>query len=347
MKNAEKYMQRCLDLAQLGIGNTAPNPLVGSVIVHNNGKIIGEGYHQEFGEAHAEVNAINSVKDKSLLKSSTMYINLEPCSHFGKTPPCADLIVENNIPRVVIGCIDSSLTVGGKGVEKLTKAGCDVIVGVLEKESRELNRRFFTFHEKKRPYIILKWAQTLDGYIALVRKNNSDKPLWITNELARTVVHKWRAEEQAIMVGTNTAEKDNPVLNVRDFSGNNPLRIVLDRKMRLPDNLHLFDGSIPTLIFTEKDTRSKNNLEYVKINFNKNVLKQLLNVLYEKEIQSVIIEGGEKLLGSFINQNLWDEARVFIGNKFFYNGIKAPQINGKLITEDNLGDSKLFVYRKE
>ncbi len=341
----EIFMSRCLDIAKLGIARTAPNPMVGCVIVCD-GKIIGEGYHRKFGEAHAEVNAINSVGNHELLKKSTLYVSLEPCSHFGKTPPCTDLIISKNIPRVVIGCVDSFSEVSGRGIKKLKQAGCDVTVGVLENESREINKRFFTFNEKKRPYIILKWAQTLDGFIDVVRnEDNKIEPTWITNETSRILVHKWRGQEPAIMIGTNTAEKDNPKLNVRDWTGTNPTRIVLDRQLRLSESLNIFDGTIRTIVFTEKDIESKKNIDYIKINFNKNIIPQILDYLYRIKIQSIIIEGGEKLIMSFVNQNMWDEARVFVGNKFFFNGIKAPVINCDINNEDDLFDSKLFVYR--
>ena len=244
----EKFMLRCHDLARLGIARTAPNPMVGCVIVLDE-KIIGEGYHRKCGEAHAEVNAINSVSNHELLKKSTLYVSLEPCSHYGKTPPCTDLIISKKIPRVVIGCVDSFSEVSGRGIKKLKQAGCDVIVGVLENESRELNKRFFTFNEKKRPYIILKWAQTLDGFIDIIRTDeNQIAPTWISNEHSRMLVHKWRSHEDAIMVGTNTAEKDNPSLNVRDWDGKNPLRVVLDRQLRLNEKLNLFNNKIQTII---------------------------------------------------------------------------------------------------
>lgn len=344
-KSDEKFMYRCLELAKLGIRNVAPNPMVGSVIV-NSGKIIGEGYHHKFGEAHAEAIAINSIKDESLLRRATLFVNLEPCSHHGKTPPCTDLIIKKKIKEVVIGCRDSSSKMKGMGIEKFKKAGCNVRVGILNIESRELNRRFFTFHEKKRPFIILKWAQTLDGFMDMIRsKDNPVEPTWITNDLAKALAHKWRTEEQSILVGTNTAEKDNPKLNVREWSGNQPLRIVLDRTLRLPGNLYLFDKSIPTLVFTEKHVDSTNNLEYKKINFNDNILKQILDELYRRQIQSVIVEGGAQLLNSFININLWDEVRVFVGNKYFSKGIKSPNLKAKFIYEEMIGDNKLFVYR--
>ncbi|MBE9467550.1 MAG: bifunctional diaminohydroxyphosphoribosylaminopyrimidine deaminase/5-amino-6-(5-phosphoribosylamino)uracil reductase RibD [Bacteroidetes bacterium] len=338
-------MSRCHDLARLGISQTAPNPMVGCVIVCE-GKIIGEGYHRKCGEAHAEVNAINSVSNHELLKKSTLYVSLEPCSHFGKTPPCSDLIISKKIQRVVVGCVDSFSQVAGRGIKKLKQAGCDVTVGVLEKESRELNKRFFTFNEKKRPYIILKWAQTLDGFIDVIRtEKNPIEPTWITNEHSRMLVHKWRSHEDAIMVGTNTAKKDNPSLNIRDWTGVNPIRIVLDRQLRLSENLNLLDKKIKTIVFTEKDKKSMNNIDYQKIDFDKNIIPQILDYLFQINVQSVIIEGGEKLIMSFVNQNIWDEARVFVGNKFFYNGIKAPKVNRDFSYEEDMLDSKLFVYR--
>ncbi|NOZ46822.1 MAG: bifunctional diaminohydroxyphosphoribosylaminopyrimidine deaminase/5-amino-6-(5-phosphoribosylamino)uracil reductase RibD [Chlorobi bacterium] len=341
------YMKRCILLAKNGQGNVAPNPMVGSVIVYNN-KIIGEGYHQNFGDSHAEVNAINSVKNKDLLKKATLYVNLEPCSHYGKTPPCTDLILKHKIPNVVIGCVDEFAKVAGRGVLKLRNSDVNVTLGVLEKESKELNRRFFTFHNKKRPYIILKWAQTLDGFIDIKRTTkNIAEPMWITNEIARSLVHKWRTEEAAIMIGTNTAEKDNPNLNVRNVNGNNPLRIVLDRNMRLPVSLHVFNQQIPTIIFTQENVPDKKNLEYVKINFEGHVIEQILSFLYKKNILSVIIEGGEKLINSFMKQFLWDEARIFIGDKLFYNGVKAPDIMGVLTNNSKIEESKLLIFRNK
>jgi len=346
-KEDEKYMRRCLELAQLGFGTAAPNPMVGSVIVHN-GKIIGEGYHKKCGEAHAEVNAINSVTDHSLLTDSTIYVNLEPCAHHGKTPPCADLIVEKQIPRVVIGCQDSFAKVAGKGIEKLKKAGREVIVGVLEKESLELNKRFFTFHKQKRPYIILKWAQTIDGFIDIERKPDSPiEPYWITNDLAKKLVHKWRTEESAFMVGTNTARNDNPRLTVRDWNGRNPVRIVLDRNLSLEKSLHIFNNEAKTIVFNSLKNEIIDNVEFVKIDFDENMLEPLLQILYQHEIQSLVVEGGQQLLASFINQNLWDEARVFIGNKQFFSGTKAPAFTGYLSGSEMIGDSKLLFYKNK
>ncbi len=337
------YMKRCLELARLGIGSVAPNPMVGSVIVYR-GKIIGEGYHQKCGEAHAEVNAINSVKNSELLSESTLYVNLEPCAHYGRTPPCSKLILEKEIPRVVIGCIDTFAKVAGKGIEMLEAGGCKVTTGILEKESRELNKRFFTFHEKQRPYIILKWAQTRDGFIDVIRKkNDKENPVWITNQLSKMLVHKWRTEESGIMVGTNTAELDNPMLNVREWAGNSPVRIVLDRQLRLNTYLHLFNGKSKTLIFTEKQKQSENNIEYIQIDFSKNELNQVFKELYNRDIQSVIIEGGKDLLDSIIAQGLWDEARIFTGDMLFYTGIKAPKIKGETIRTEVLHESVLEV----
>ncbi len=340
----KKYMQRCLQLAKNGLGNTYPNPLVGSVIVYEK-KIIGEGFHKKAGEPHAEVNAVNSVKNKKLLKKSTLYVNLEPCAHTGRTPACSKMIVDLKIPRVVIGCRDSFAKVDGKGIEIMHSAEIDVKVGVLEKESRKLNKRFFTFHEKKRPYVILKWAQTIDGFIDFDRNPNTPiKPNWITDEYARIFVHKMRSEEQSILAGTNTAEKDNPSLNVRDWSGKNPLRIVIDKNLRLPENLSLFSGKISTLVFTEKEESPEKNANYIKIDFKKSVPKQILDFLYKKEIQSIIIEGGSFTLNSFIQENLWDEAKVFIGDKFFRKGVKAPKILQNPVKKENISDSKLFTF---
>lgn len=342
--NHKIYMQRCLQLAEKGLSTVAPNPMVGAVIVHE-GKIIGEGYHQKYGEAHAEVNAIASVKDKNLLKTSTLYVNLEPCAHFGKTPPCANAIVENKIPQVVIGTKDIFGKVNGKGIEILEKSGVKTIVGTLEDECLQLNKRFFTFHDKKRPYIVLKWANTKDGFIDKIRSENA-KPEWITNDLAKLWVHKWRTEEQAIMVGSGTAFKDNPQLNVRMWTGNNPLRVILDNSLQLPTHLHVFDNTQPTIIFNSIKSEKKDNTEFIKIDFSdkKSVLKQILDVLYEKNIQSLFVEGGQKLLQSFIDHQLWDEARVFIGNKIFGMGIKQPIFTHKNYDLTTIGDCQLKVF---
>lgn len=350
----EHFMERCFQLALNGLGNVAPNPLVGSVIVHK-GKIIGEGFHAEYGKSHAEVNAINSVMDKSLLRESTIYVNLEPCSHFGKTPPCADLIITSGIPRVVLASRDPFVEVAGRGIARLREAGVAVVESVLEERAKDLNRRFFTFHQKKRPYIILKWAQSLDGYVDIERKPGDElKPIWITNELARAVVHRWRSEEQSILVGTKTVELDNPRLNVRDWSGNNPVRVVIDRTLRLSPSSHVFDGEQQTLVMIGNNFGSatrkppfcdRPNLELVTLDFSRDIEPQVLEILYQRSIQSVIIEGGTQVLEAFLGKNLWDEARVFIGRKLFHYGVHAPILEAKPITEDRLFDSILYTYR--
>ena len=315
----ETYMQRCFQLAENGLGQVAPNPLVGSVIVHD-GKIISEGLHQKYGENHAERNAILQVKYENLLKNSTLYVNLEPCSHFGKTPPCADLIIEKQIPKVVISNLDSNPEVAGKGIERLRNAGIEVITGVLEDEGRFLNRRFFTYIERNRPYIILKWAESLDGFIY------NETQRWITNKAMRNLVHKWRSEESAIMVGTNTVLIDNPQLNVRAYFGKNPLRITIDKNHKLPKNLHFFDNSQPTKIYETTD------------------LSEILANLHSQKIQSLIVEGGAKLLQSFIEKNLWDEAHILTGNKQLLSDLKAPKIQGKQIFSTEIeGDNVRIV----
>jgi diaminohydroxyphosphoribosylaminopyrimidine deaminase/5-amino-6-(5-phosphoribosylamino)uracil reductase len=325
MNNHEQYIARCIELAKNGLGTTYPNPMVGSVIEYN-GEIIGEGWHKKAGEPHAEVNAIRSVKDKSLLEKATIYVSLEPCSHFGKTPPCCDLIIKNKIPNVVIGTIDPNIKVAGNGIKRLKEAGINVTVGLLEKECLALNKRFFTFHEKKRPYIILKWAETQDGCIAPLEKKEQ-KPVWITNSYSRQLVHKWRTEEQAILVGTQTVIDDNPKLNARDWEGNNPIRIVIDATNRIPETSYVFDNQSKTIIFSrEKRTNSGENTIFEVIDFQNNIAQQIVDKLWQYQIQSVIIEGGTQTLQTFIDANLWDEARVFVGNVSFENGIKAPKL---------------------
>lgn len=317
--------------------------MVGSVIVHND-SIIGEGWHYQAGKPHAEVNAINSVKDKSLLKEATIYVSLEPCSHFGKTPPCANLIIQHQIPNVVIGCVDSFSEVSGKGIEKLKNNGCNVTIGVLEDECIELNKRFFTFHNKKRPHIILKWAESNDGFIA---PNNNSEITWITNTYSRQLVHKLRTEEQAILVGTNTAITDNPKLDARTWKGNNPIRIVLDRTLKIPTNNHLFDGSIKTIVITEIDEHNSENLFFETINFSKNIPLQICEVLYKHQLQSVIIEGGSRTLQSFIDANLWDEAHVFKGISIFKDGIEAPKFKRYIIDSITIKEDTFTLYKNE
>jgi diaminohydroxyphosphoribosylaminopyrimidine deaminase/5-amino-6-(5-phosphoribosylamino)uracil reductase len=341
----ELYMRRCLELARKGLGLTRQNPLVGSVVVYND-LIIGEGYHHEYGGPHAEVNAINSVKDQSLLNKSSLYVNLEPCSHFGKTPPCSLLIQEKGIPRVVIGCSDSNPEVSGKGIKNLKSIGTEVISGVLEKESRYLNRRFFTFHEQKRPYIILKWAQTPDGFIDKERKaGENPEPSWITNHTSRMLVHKWRAEEISIMAGTNTIILDNPELNVREWPGENPLRIAPDKNGRLFEGLKILDGASPTLIFSGSKTNSRKNLEYVQLPPGHFEIAGFLKEIYKMKILSVFVEGGARLTQSFINSGLWDEAFVFVGNNKFIEGVKAPLIISECEEKFEFRGSMLNIYR--
>ncbi len=345
MNDHEKYMHRCFELAMNGLGNVAPNPMVGCVIV-NQGKIIGEGFHCRYGDAHAEVNAVNSVEDKDLLKESTVYVSLEPCSHYGKTPPCADFLIKYQVKRVVVSNLDPNPLVSGKGIDKLKSAGIEVISGVLEDEGFDINKRFFTFFNQKRPYVILKWAQTLDGFMDVDRSEpGNNLNYWITNEKLKILVHKWRSEEAAIMVGTKTALNDNPQLNVRLWHGNQPLRIVLDENLELPENLHLLDQSIPTLIFTAQRTENKNNTTYIQLNFCNNPLQQILDYLYKLKVNSLIVEGGKELLLSFINQGLWDEARILTGNKTFEKGLKAPEISGDIISNQKIEDDNICVLK--
>ena len=345
MKTHEFYMKRCIELAKNGLGTTYPNPLVGSVIVHN-GKIIGEGWHKKAGEPHAEVHAVNSVKDRSLLKEATIYVSLEPCSHFGKTPPCCDLIIANKIPNVVIGTIDPFAKVAGNGIKKLVESGKNVTIGVLEDECNELNKRFFTFHQKKRPYIILKWAETADGFIAPISREEKS-PVWITNSYSRQLVHKWRTEEQAILVGTNTVLEDNPKLDARDFKGNNPIRIVWDKSNKITEEFHIKNGIIPTFFLTEsKNLTEKQNIYYKNTIFDTLLAKRTLDILYEENIQSVIVEGGSQTLQTFIDANLWDEARVFVSENSFNEGVISPKLpKNRILTSLLLEKDQLKLFR--
>ena len=316
-----------MQIANNGIGTTRPNPSVGAVIVYQN-KIIGEGFTSPHGENHAEVNAINAVENKSLLKEATIFVTLEPCSHFGKTPPCADLIVKHQLKQVVIGCLDSNSLVAGKGVSHLENAGINVIVGVLEKECRMHHKRFFKVQENKRPYIILKWAETKDGFVAPISKNEN-KPIFISNTYSQQLVHKLRSAEHAILVGTKTVLADNPKLNIRSWSGENPVRVVLDNTLRIPKNLNILDGSAKTIVITatkDKNIVSRKNLIFEEIDFSKNIAKQVCEVLSKYQIQSLIIEGGTRTLQTFIDEKLWDEAMVFVGNTSFVKGVKSPII---------------------
>lgn len=328
MANHEKYMQRCIEIARLGAGRVAPNPMVGCVIVHQN-SIIGQGYHIECGHSHAEVNAIQSVKQPQLLERSTLYVSLEPCAHYGRTPPCSALILEKKIPHVVIGTFDPFSAVSGKGIDNLRAGGVKVETGVLNDQCRWLNRRFFTFHEKRRPYIILKWAQTLDGFIDIERKHGQpSEPSWITGTLARTLVHKSRAEETAILIGTNTVLMDNPSLTTRYWSGRSPVRLVIDRYNKLPHRMNVFKGNARTIVFTEKPGIFAAGIHYCPIDFKKNVPQQILYEIFNLGLLSVIIEGGAYTLQQFIDKGLWDEAHIYSGNQMFFGGVKAPRIEG-------------------
>lgn len=346
----EKYMARCIQLARCGRQYAAPNPMVGAVIVCD-GRIIGEGYHIRCGEAHAEVNAIRSVREdeKELLCQSTIYVSLEPCSHYGRTPPCSDLIISCRIPRVVVGCVDPFSEVAGRGIKKLQQAGIDVQVGVLEQECLELNRRFITSHLQHRPYIILKWAQSADGFIDCLRASSDEPPTCFSNPLNSMLVHRQRSDVQAILVGRRTALLDNPSLTVRHWAGHSPLRLVIDRTLSLPLSLHLFDGSVPTLVFTEhKDPPYKKGVEYITLDFSHDILPQLLGVLYERRIQSLLVEGGATLLQSFIDASLWDEIHVETAPLMLEKGIEAPILPVRQIPESRIfsGHRRDF-YKKE
>ncbi len=334
-------MQRCLQLAKLGAGFTAPNPMVGAVLVYNN-KIIGEGYHQQYGGPHAEVNCIASVNDddKKNIPFSTIYVSLEPCAHFGKTPPCADLIIKEKIPNVVVGCRDPFTEVDGKGIEKLKAAGVNVQMSELEDECIELNKRFFTFHTQHRPYIILKWAQTADGFIG----NNSDERMLITNENTNRLVHTWRSEEAAILIGTNTAMKDDPQLNTRLVPGRSPVRMVLDMNLRLSEHLKIFDGTQKTIVLNGVKDEQKENIIYRKIG-SRNLVADILNVCYHERLLSVIIEGGAKMLQTFIDAGVWDEARIITNTKMFAgNGVKSPSLPLVAVEEMTIDSDKLCFY---
>lgn len=347
MVQHEIFMRRCLELAELGAGLVSPNPMVGAVVVHD-GKIVGEGYHQKYGEAHAEVNAIAQVTAKfdnaaELLKQSTIYVSLEPCAHYGKTPPCADLIIKHQIAVVVVGTRDPFPQVDGKGIEKLEAAGVEVISGVLEQECQWLNRRFFTKVQKHRPYIILKWAQTNDGFFAPA----DGSQFWITGAESRRLVHKWRSEEDAILVGKNTAAIDNPQLNVRYWEGRSPKRVVIDRRLELNKTLNIFDQTVETLVFNEVEFNVDGKNKYIALeDFERYVPQYILYQLYLQDIQSVIIEGGARTLQTFIEAGLWDEARIFTGKTVLTNGIKSPQITGILAGESSVGDDHLTIRIK-
>lgn len=333
----EKYMARCFSLARGGEGNTTPNPMVGAVIVHH-GKIIGEGFHRRCGEAHAEVNAIASVRDEALLRESTLYVSLEPCSHYGKTPPCAELIIRKGIPRVVVGCLDPFPEVSGRGVRMLREAGVEVVTGVLENEACILNPGFMTAQQLKRPYVCLKWAQSKDGYIDKVRTDASKPAAMLSSPETLRHVHHLRAKVAAIMVGTQTALLDNPSLTVRYWAGNSPVRVVLDRELRIPEHYHLLDGIVRTLVFTARKAADRPNVEYVTVDYTRNVLPQILHQLYIRKLDSLLVEGGAHLLKSFLDAGLWDEICREISPVALGTGVKAPDVCGYQYDFENLNN---------
>lgn len=337
-------MRRCFQLAQQGAGHVAPNPMVGCVIVHDK-EIIGEGFHQEYGKPHAEVNAIHSVRQVGLLKESTLYVNLEPCAHHGKTPPCSDLIIAHQIPRIVISNVDPYAKVAGKGIEKLKNAGHEVLYGVLKQEGWFVNRRFFTFHKEKRPWIILKWAESADGFLDIYRDYaDPARPTWLTNQMAKHLVHRWRAEEQAILVGQNTALLDNPRLNTREWKGVDPLRVLIDPELKVPDSYHILDGSQPTIVFNYQENVQNGSKEYIQAPRDASIIDFMLQKLFERDIQSVIVEGGAQVLQSFINEGVWDETRRFIGEIHLGEGVKAPEFKSIPSRKMVMGNSILYRY---
>ncbi len=344
MNTHELYMQRALELARHGKLHVSPNPMVGCVIVHED-KIIGEGYHTQYGKPHAEANAIASVKNKALLNESTLYVTLEPCSHYGKTPPCVDLLLSHGITQVYIASSDPNPKVQGKGIEKLKASGCKVEYGLLEKEAIELNKRFFCFHQKKRPYIILKWAQTLDGYMDSNQRNNTDREsYWITNDSLRIKVHQWRAEEDAIFIGANTILHDNPQLNVRYCAGKNPVRVTF-LNQDIDQGFCFFDNTQSSIVFNYEKEKNTGNTCFRKLSRDNNPQEEILRQLYDMNIQSLLIEGGQRTLQEFLNLNLWDEARVLIGNKCFGSGLQAPSIPFEPICIEDMEKDKVLWYK--
>jgi diaminohydroxyphosphoribosylaminopyrimidine deaminase / 5-amino-6-(5-phosphoribosylamino)uracil reductase len=339
-------MYRCLELAKQGIGYVAPNPMVGAVLVYK-GKIIGEGFHQQYGGPHAEVNCINSVKeqDKEKISGSVLYVSLEPCSHFGKTPPCTDLIITNKIPEVVIGCRDPFKEVDGKGIEELKTAGIRVVYGILEFQCQHLNKRFFTFYTKHRPYIILKWAETGDGKIAA---NGTDR-LLISNEQTNRLVHKWRSEEASILVGTNTALLDDPELTTRNWPGSSPKRLVVDMDLKLPSSLKIFNDKQRTIIFNKIKHEEKDHLIYYQVTEDVSLVHQIVNALYQMKIQSVIVEGGARLLQSFIDEEMWDEARIIKNEELIINnGLNAPAFKDRNADKEiKISGDSIKIYNHE
>lgn len=341
-------MYRALQLGAKALGDAAPNPAVGAVLVHGS-RIIGEGWTSPYGGPHAEVNAINSVLEKSALKEATLYVTLEPCSHFGKTPPCSDLIIQHQIPEVIIGLQDPFDAVDGSGIRKLREAGVTVTTGVLEQACREHHKRFLSLHERKRPYIILKWAMTSDGHIAPhpSKRPGPPEPFWISNTAARSLVHYWRGQEQAILVGTRTAVEDNPILDTRRWPGKNPIRILIDRSGKVPEDYHLKNGKVPTRIYTEKEGPANENTSYKILNFDNDLPREICEDLAQQNISSIFIEGGAATLQSFIDADLWDEARVFSSHAVSGDGVKAPVIMKTPASRLSVGNNHLSIYRND
>jgi diaminohydroxyphosphoribosylaminopyrimidine deaminase/5-amino-6-(5-phosphoribosylamino)uracil reductase len=344
MNIQETYMQRCIDLALEGAGSVAPNPMVGAVLVYHD-RIIGEGYHEQYGEAHAEVNCLKSVSlsDREFISSATLYVSLEPCAHYGKTPPCSQLIIDHQIPKVVIGCSDPFAKVNGKGIANLRAAGIEVVVGVLEEKAKELNKAFFVFHQQKRPYVILKWAETADHFIA----SNKDERLLISNEYSNRLVHRWRSEADGILVGTNTALKDDPALTNRFWKGKSPIRLVLDQNLKIPKTSKLLDSEVITIVFNQTISSADSQIIYAQIDFNEPILRQVLEFCYQYPIQRILVEGGAKLLQSFIDANLWDETRVIQNRDLKVNaGLLAPILNNQELVETfQLASDAISIYR--
>lgn len=342
----EIFMTRCLELAKNGLGSTYPNPLVGCVIVYNE-EIIGEGWHQEAGKPHAEVNAISAVQRQELLPLSTLYVNLEPCSHYGRTPPCADLIIEKKIKKVVIGSVDIHEKVKGSGIARLEKNGVEVVTGILESECGLLNKRFFTFHRLQRPYVILKWAQTADAYIFPEAEQKKGAPVWISNAYSQLRVHQWRSQEGSILVGKNTVLQDDPKLNTRNYKGSSPVRLVIDKGLDIPESRHIYDQQHETIIFNGLKEGLDRKVKFVKIDFAKGVIGQILGHLHDAALQSLIVEGGAYTLNEFIREGLWDEARVFYSDIRFEKGIKAPVLQSCFVKEEKIRNDRLCWYVNE
>lgn len=339
-------MQRAIELAKLGMGTVAPNPMVGCVIVKND-TIISEGYHREFGSAHAEVNAINNLPSDFNFEDCTLYVNLEPCSHFGKTPPCSNLILEKKIKKVVVANLDCNPIVSGKGIQRLRENNIEVITGMLEKEAQELNKRFFCFHEKKRPYIILKWAESADGFISKIPVPENKNENWITCEESKKLVHQWRSEEQAILVGRNTVLTDDPQLTTRLVKGKNPARIILDGNLSIPSSAHVYENNADVIVINNLKDETLTNIRFIKLDLIENNLIAMFHKLSELNYLSVIVEGGAVLLNSLIEKNLWDEARIFVGNKNFHSGLVAPKMNKSNARAETIGTDLLYILKNE